>query len=150
MHIEELSIRFVDLPCLNDFLDNLDTFLQTELEKIDAKSKELTGDENRELLDDLEDKWWKLKEIFPNILRNAFFLACYSYYEYKERHLKKCLAPKIDFSVDESLKTELDHFKLIRNLIAHHGGRLDNTTKAQKVRAYISDRLDISVDEKIL
>lgn len=144
---------YFEIGNLKNFLHVLETFLQKESEnypkereEIDSYAKEhadeLTDEEKMDLYDDLGDKYYYLEKIFPNILRNSFFLACYSFYEYNRSRLEK-YSKKIDSSTEE----ELTYFKYIRNFITHHDGRLDGSKKAQKLRLYISNRSDISLDE---
>lgn len=110
---------------------------------------------------------------FPNIFRYSFLVACYSYLEQEliaeckvERNVKSLSLDVTDLSgkgiiraknyltkvagvdfPDYESWNEITYIMKIRNFIVHRDGVLDDSKKAEKIRAYIGRRQDISIME---
>lgn len=83
----------LDLGHLKNFAETLETLLADEQKQFDAWAAEeaakLPKEKQEEFYDIQSDQYWLLSDVFPNILRQSFFVTCYSLLE--SRLLNLCI-----------------------------------------------------------
>lgn len=164
--LREYTTTLEDL--LTQELENLRLWSEKETSKLLKERQE-------DFYDFHSDDYLSLSEIFPNTLRSSLFVTCYSLLEcrlidlckylrkqhnysiklddLRERgisgarvYLKKIMG--INFPDQPPLWTDILVYKDIRNFIVHNDGRLGDSDKAKKVKAFINARSSISLDHR--
>lgn len=165
--IIELNLYILDnyIENLEDLLENK---IKKFEDWADEELEGLTEEQRNEYSDSLSDDYWIISKAFPNILRSSLFVTCYSLLEYalislceqlqKQKGLKKESKKykienilnakdylegetKICFHDQIPSWNDINNYRLVRNLIVHNQGRLDNSdnsNKAKKVRNFIN------------
>jgi len=162
-------VKFLDVAIgdwLTNYLDLLEKFLGEYLEKLEEEYEE----------GDMDEEYFLYQRNYPNILRESFFITCYSILEQElvavcksQKELKSLPKDindmrgrgidgakeylkhaKIELSTAKSWE-DIKNIQSIRNCIVHSGGNLTNLTdkKSQKIREYIEkrkDRKDITIE----
>ena len=167
----------INLDNFEQYAMTLEDLLVREQKQFDSRVKEAEskwqGQDRNEFYSMYEDDYWRLSEIFPNLLRSSFFITCYSFLEhtlldlcgyfqkkykytvelpdlagkgiFKARtYLKKVVG--IDFPDQFSSWADIVIFTYIRNFIVHNDGQLDKSNHVAEVKSFINQRQWISVD----
>jgi len=163
--LEEYAQRLGGL--LKNELKGFTSFVEKEAAKLDEPEKE-------RLYDLYSDDYWKLKDVFPNIVWCSLFITCYSLLEHElsricesMRSLKECpLKPSdlkdrgifqskaylkkvigIQFPDNTRYWQEICFYNRIRNRIIHEGGRVYDSENDSKLRAEIDRTSSINLDD---
>jgi len=165
----------LDLGHLENFAETLETLLAAEQKQFDAWAAEeastLPKEKQEEFYDIQSDQYWLLSDVFPNILRQSFFVTCYSLLESRLLnlciHIKKeknlgigynHLKDKGIFAAQTYLKKvagisfpdqnlpwqEVLVYNRIRNIIVHDYGKVD--PQDEKIHDFIKRKKWIRID----
>ncbi len=159
---------FDEIQMIGEYAGAVESSIKKEFEKKALKLVEnidKVSEEERELLEvHHEQIVWKFRGMFPRILRNSVFLACYSFLESKlnelcrnigsHTHIKlndlagsgviranNYLSKVIQIpKVNALLWKRIIVYNKIRNKIAHSEGRLSNDGDSKAIRAFCKKR----------
>jgi hypothetical protein len=168
----------MDLDHLEEYAAKLEGFLYADRKEFESWSEQEAAKIPKEKQDELygfyEDDYWKLSDIFPNILRLSFFVTCYSLLESRllmlcknlQAEKKRQIGPRdlrdegifaakiylkrvigIDFPDQKRPWQEIVEYNRIRNIIVHEYGRVNlKNDNGQKVKSFVEKHSWIKLD----
>jgi len=140
---------------------------------VEEEKSKWPGQDIDEFFGMYENDYRRLSEVFPDLLRKSFFVACYSFLEHTLLDLCRYLQKKhkytvelsdlaekgvfkartylkkvvgVDFPDRSALWTDITNFSHIRNFIVHNNGQLNKTKDADTVRLLVKQKKWISID----
>lgn len=163
------SLRY-SFEYLREYLENVQSLFNMQQQRLfalmDLQTAGLSQNEKDQFYEWHSEDYWKLKDSFPDIHRNALFIAIYSEFEEMLKSICGALASKkgcdiclytwrggilekakscftkdigIKWSISPELWDEVTSIRGIRNTIVHNAGWLDDARKDyEKLEMYIS------------
>jgi hypothetical protein len=141
-------------------------------EKYENDFKRLLLEEGDNAIDYYNELAWDYSYTLPNIMRNSFFVALFSFLEHKlgifckymqkerkivsswqdekgntlDKFKKYCKHNRLSLKFDDQNWQEINHYRLIRNCIVHNKGLIKGFNNEKELRDYNIKRMIISQD----
>lgn len=159
-----MDLRHLE-DCMSEMYGALEERLNAFEKDVEKRAEGMPKSESENWYECNSDRHWKLSEVFPKVLRQSFFVTCYSYLEHILNELCRAFARDVPKTIelkdlrgdgidrarnylkkahgvsfpDQSPEwNRLCEFRRIRNCIVHDNGRVrDKNNGGKAIRIFV-------------